>query len=195
MYYVDAQLLKTYTLAYQMTGKQLYREVISGIINYVNETLLDRKDGGFYPHQDADMGPGDDGGYFTWTVEEVKKALPPDEAEIILEYFDIDARGDMREDPSKNVLWVAKSLGEIAKERGISEEKVTDLIRDGKKRLLEVRKKRKTPFVDPTKYAGRNGLMISGYLEAYKVLEDESLKQTALRSLEFIWRNLYRPNE
>ncbi len=195
MDYVDAQLLKTYTLAYQLTGKPLYRDVIKGIINYVNATLLDQKEGGFYAHQDADMGPGDDGGYFTWSVDEVRKALPPEEAEIILEYFDIDAQGDMREEPGRNVLWVTKSLEGIAKEKGISPEKMKDLISDGKKRLLEVRKKRKTPFVDPTKYAGRNGLMVIGYLEAYKVLGDANLKQIALRSLEFIWENLYRPNE
>ena len=195
MDYVDAQLLKTYTLAYQMTGKPLYREVITGIINYVNETLLDRNEGGFYAHQDADMGPGDDGGYFTWTVEEVTKALPAEQAEVILQYFDIGERGEMREDPDRNVLWVAKSADEIANEKKVPAEKVKQLIHDGKRRLLEVRKKRKTPIVDTTKYAGRNGLMITAYLEAYKVLGDETLKETALQSLDFTWKKLFVPKE
>jgi uncharacterized protein YyaL (SSP411 family) len=205
MDYVDAQLLKTYSLAYQMTGKPLYREVASGIINYVNETLLDSKEGGFYAHQDADMGRGDDGGYFTWTAEEVKKALPADEAEVILEYFDIGQRGEMREKPDRNVLWVAKSAEEIAKEKKVPAEKLKQLIRAGKTRLLEIRRNRKTPLVDRTKYAGRNGLMITGYLEAYKVfgdkalketaLKETALKETALKSLDFIWRKLYVPKE
>jgi uncharacterized protein YyaL (SSP411 family) len=195
MDYVDAQLLKTYTLAYQMTGKPLYREVTRGIIKYVNETLLDLKVGGFYAHQDADMGPGDDGGYFTWTVDEIKKALPADEAEVILQHFDIGERGEMRENPDQNVLWVAKSPEEIAKETKVPQEKIKELISEGKKRLLDVRKKRKTPLVDRTKYAGRNGLMVTGYLEAYKVFGDKTLKDIALKSLDFIWRKLYVPKE
>ncbi len=195
MDYVQAQLLKTYALAYHLTGKPLYREVMEGIIDYVDTTLLDRKEGGFYAHQDADMGPGDDGGYFTWSLDEINKALLPEEAEIIIRHFDIDLRGDMREDPGKNVLWVAKSPKEIAEDMRISEKKIKDLIRTGKRGLLEARKKRRAPIVDRTKYADRNGLMIIGYLEAYKVLGDETLKATALKSLEFIWRNLYRPKQ
>lgn len=195
MDYVQAQLLKTYALAYHLTGKPLYREVMEGIIDYVDTTLLDRKEGGFYAHQNADMGPGDDGGYFTWSLEEVNKALNPEEAEIIYRHFDIDLRGDMREDSGKNVLWVAKSAEMIAQDMGISEKKVKELIRSGKRGLLEARKKRRTPIVDRTKYADRNGLMIIGYLEAYKVLGKETLKQIALKSLEFIWKNLYRPKQ
>jgi hypothetical protein len=195
MDYLDAQLLKSYTLAYRMTGKPLYREVISGIISYVNETLLDRKGGGFYAHQDADMGPGDDGGYFTWTVEEIKKALPPDESEAILQHFDIGERGEMREHPDRNVLWVAKSAEEIAKEKKAPAETVKELIRTGKRHLLESRKKRKTPLVDRTKYAGRNGLMVTGYLEVFKVFGDKALKETALKSLDFVWKKLYVPKQ
>jgi len=195
MDYVQSQLLRTYALAYQLTGKPLYREVIENIIHYVNRILLDPKEGGFYAHKDADMEPGDDGGYFTWTVEEVKKSLSPMQAEVMLRYFDIGVKGEMREDPKKNVLWVAKLPDEIAKELGISEEKVKELIRVGKSRLLDVRNKRKNPFVDKTRYAGRSALMVTGYLEAYKALGDEKLKQTALKSLTFIWKNLYRPSE
>ncbi|MCZ6626453.1 MAG: thioredoxin domain-containing protein [Deltaproteobacteria bacterium] len=195
MDYVQAQLLRTYAMAYHMTGKPLYREVMEGIIDYVNRTLLDPDEGGFYAHKDADMGPGDDGEYFTWTVEEVKKGLSTQEAKVIIQHFDIGARGEMREEPNRNVLWVAKSPDEIAKGIGISKEKVKELIRAGKRHLLEIRKKRKNPMVDQTRLAGRSALMVTGYLEAYKVLGDEKLKRTALKSLAFIWRSLYRPTE
>ncbi|MFQ5683344.1 MAG: thioredoxin domain-containing protein [Candidatus Binatia bacterium] len=194
MDYVQGQLLRTYAMAYQLTRKPLYRAVVKGLVAYVNRTLLDQKTGGFYAHQDADMGPGDDGGYFTWTAKEVKKALSPEEAKVLLRYFDIGVKGEMRENPSRNVLWVARLPEEIAKELGISEKRVKALIQTGKRHLLQARSKRKTPSVDQTKYAGRNGLMITGYLEAYKVLGDKALKQTALKSLEFVWRKLHRPN-
>ncbi len=88
------------------------------------------------------------------------------QAEVMLRYFDIGVMGEMNEDPKKNVLWVAKLPEEIAKELGISEEKVKELIRVGKSRLLDVRKKRKNPFVDKTRYADRSALMVTGYLEA-----------------------------
>jgi uncharacterized protein YyaL (SSP411 family) len=195
MDYVQAQLLKTYALAYHLTGKLLYREVMEETIGYVNRTFLDPEEGGFFAHQDADMGLGDDGGYFTWTVEEIKAGLPSREAEVIVQHFDIGARGEIREEPNKNVLWVAKSPEEIAKDAGIPEKEVEELILAGKRHLLEIRDKRKNPIVDHTKYAGRNALMVAAYLEAYKVLGDEKLKQTALKSLAFIWSSLYRPKE
>ena len=92
MNYDNAELLMNYLHAYQATGKTLYRETAQGIIRYLNGVLSDQANGGFYAHQDADMTREDDGDYYTWTVQEVRSALPKAEAEVIIRYYDIRPR-------------------------------------------------------------------------------------------------------
>lgn len=50
----NARLLSTYLHAYQATGREEYRKLVSEIAQYVNLTLSDQSIGGFYGSQDAD---------------------------------------------------------------------------------------------------------------------------------------------
>jgi uncharacterized protein YyaL (SSP411 family) len=188
--YTNAQLLMNYLQAYQVTGGTRYREVAEGIITYVNQVLSDQANGGFYAHQDADMGPGDDGAYYTWTVQEVKETLPPEEATMILRYYDITEEGDMESTPGRNVLRVAIAPETIGQDLALPVPRVVALLASGKVRLLQARNARKTPYVDRTLYADRNGMLISAYFDAYKILGQESLKAFALKSLAFIFTHL-----
>lgn len=188
---VNALLLMNYLGAYQATKEVRYREVAEGIIAYTNGVLSDQKRGGFYAHQDADVDPGDDGSYFTWTIQEVKAALSKEEAEVLLRYYGIDEKGDVRETPGRNVLWVATTPEQIARDLPLPAQQVKARIASGKARLMKVRRKRKAPYVDQTLFADRNGMMITASLEAYKVLGREDLKIFALKSLDFLLPRMY----
>lgn len=188
--YDNAQLLLNYLGAYQATQEERYRKVAEGIIGYVDRVMSDRQRGGFYAHQDADMGPGDDGGYYTWTLEEVRAALPKDEAEVIARYYGIEKIGDMRDAPGRNVLAVARAPEDIARELKLPDNRVMALIRSGTRRLLDARSRRTTPYVDRTIFADRNGMMTSAYFEAYKVLGREDTKAFGLKTLEFVLTHL-----
>ncbi len=190
MDYVNAQLLVNFLQAYQATKATKYRDVAEGIITYVNRELSDQQGGGFYAHQDADMGPGDDGGYYTWTREEVRAALPKEEARVLERYYDVDAVGVMPTEPGRNVLWVAATPQAIARDLSFPLPQVEALIRSGKKHLLEARRKRKVPFVDRTLFADRNAMMIEAYFEASKVLGRQELEAFALKTLEFLLTHL-----
>ncbi len=50
----NAKLLGVYLHGYQITGNPYFREVAEGIVNYVQTTLSDRENGGFFGSQDAD---------------------------------------------------------------------------------------------------------------------------------------------
>ena len=192
MSYDNAELLVNYLHTYQATGKALYREIAEGIIAFVNDVLSDQDNGGFYAHQDADMTREDDGDYYTWTVQEVRQALPREEAEVIQRYYDIQPRGEMRENPFKNVPFIASSPEAIATALSIPTARVQSLIDQGKTRLLQARTKRKTPLVDKTIYIDRNGMLISAYLEAFQALGDEQAKAFALKTLDLLLRKAYR---
>ncbi|MFQ5532811.1 MAG: DUF255 domain-containing protein, partial [Candidatus Methylomirabilales bacterium] len=191
----QAQLLKDYLQAYQATGNDRYREVAEGIIRYVQGSLSDQSRGGFYAHQDADIGRQDDGDYYTWTETEIRQALPKEQAKVVLQYFDVGPQGEMQENKTRNVLWIARTPEEIAEALQMPAPRVEALIVEGKRNLLRMRGERKTPFVDQTILSDRNGLMISAYLEAYKVLGREELKVFALKSLDYLLEHAYIPGK
>ena len=74
--------------------------------------------GGFYASQDADQTLDDDGDYFTWTLEEVRAVLTPEESRVTEIYYDIGAHGEMHHNPEKNVLWIALEHRSAREEAG-----------------------------------------------------------------------------
>ena len=96
-------------------GKHSFDETSARIVLWVNQVLSDQENGGFYASQDADVSLDDDGDYFTWTLEEVRAVLTPEESRVIELYYDIEAHGEMHHNQAKNVLWIARGFKEIGK--------------------------------------------------------------------------------
>lgn len=180
----NAWLLRNYVDAYAVSGDERYRQTVEGIIRFISDVLSD-KEGGFYASQDADVTPDDEGGYFTWTDEDFKKALSDEEYKVLSLYLS-DERGAMHHDPSKRVLFAVMEPEEIAEKLNSDKNAVNDIIRRGKEKLLNERNKRKTPFVDKTLYTSLNGMLISAYLKADRIICKQGLRDFALKSLERI---------
>jgi hypothetical protein len=186
MSYDNSELLKNYVHGYQVMGKPLFREVAEGIVNWVFEALSDRERGGFYGSQDADYSLDDDGDYFTWTPEELRAALTPEEARALELYFDVGPHGEMHHNPAKNVLWVALDSDEAARQSGTSETDARLLLARAKGKMLAARLGRPTPAVDRTHYVSWNAMFISAFLEASRVLDRADCRELALKTLERI---------
>jgi uncharacterized protein YyaL (SSP411 family) len=195
MGYDNAALLENYVHGFQLTGDPLFREVAEGIARWVDATLSDRDRGGFFASQDADVGPEDDGDYFTWTREELQAALPPDEAKVLAHYYDVKEVGEMRHRPDRNVLFVDAPIEEIARVLQMEPAHVRVLLSNGRRRLLEARSRRQTPFVDRAIYANWNGMFIAAYLEAYAVLGLDACREFALRTLDHLIGTMYVEGE
>jgi len=186
MSYDNSELLKNYLHGYQVTGKPFFREVAEGIIGWVNEVLSDQQRGGFYASQDADYSLDDDGDYFTWTLDELRAALTPEEARVTELYYDVGAHGEMHHNPAKNVLWIASNPEEIASSLEMSEADVRLILARAKGKLLSARRPRPTPYVDTTLYVAWNAMFASAYLDAYRVLGRPDCREFALKTLERI---------
>ncbi|MBI5639988.1 MAG: thioredoxin domain-containing protein [Nitrospirae bacterium] len=178
----NAWLLKNYIHAYAIFGDEQFRYVAEGIVQFVMDVLSDPQ-GGFYASQDADVTPDDEGGYFTWTQEELRRLLS-DEQYSTLTLHLFHERGAMHHDPGKKVLFVAVDADEIASQTGLDIGRVKQLIGDGKRALLQARNLREAPYIDRTLYTSLNGMMISSFLHAYMVIKKEKIKDFALLSLE-----------
>jgi uncharacterized protein YyaL (SSP411 family) len=169
MSYDNSELLKNYLHGYQVTQNPFLRQTAEGILGWVNEVLSDQEKGGFYASQDADYSLDDDGDYFTWSLDELRAALPPNEARVMELYYDVEAQGEMHHNPEKNVLWIARDATEIAKQLGLDETAARLTIAKAKGKMLAARIPRPTPFIDKTMYLSWNAMFVSAYLDAARV--------------------------
>ena len=146
--------------------------------------MTDRKRGGFYASQDADVGLDDDGDYFTWTRDEARAVLSPeDESSLLASYWDIGEIGDMHHNPAKNVLHVKTTLEERAAQGARYRFHVRQLRDSARSKLLAARSLRPTPFIDRTLYTGWNAMAVTAYLETARVLRLEPVREFALQTM------------
>jgi uncharacterized protein len=194
MSYDNSELLKNYLHGSLVIENWRLAQTAESTIAWVNEVLSDWAEGGFYASQDADYSLEDDGDYFTWTIDEVRAVLTPEESRVIELLYDVEAHGEMHHNPAKNVLWIARELEEIAKTLKISWDSASKLALEAKFKMLEARRKRPTPFVDKTMYVSWNAMFVSAYLEAGRVLVDSpylGCKEFALKTIDRMLREAW----
>jgi uncharacterized protein YyaL (SSP411 family) len=191
MSYDNSELLRNYLHGCQVTRNPFLKETAESIIGWVNQELSDQVNGGFYASQDADYSLDDDGDYFTWTLNELRAALSPDEARVMELYYDVEAHGEMHHNPEKNVLWIARAAAEIAKLLGLDESTVRLTIAGSKRKLLAARIPRPTPFIDKTMYVSWNAMFVSTYFNGAKALEGELAANSGTFALKTMDRMLH----
>jgi uncharacterized protein YyaL (SSP411 family) len=189
----NAWLLRNYSDAYSLFKDDRFKEIAVGIINFIQDVLSD-PEGGFYSSQDADVTPDDEGGYFTWSEEEFRKILSEEEFSVLSIYF-LSKEGEMHHDSSRMVLRSCMTLDDIREKTGLNIEVIADIIRSGKAKLLNERRRRITPFIDRTKYASTNGMLISSLFNAFKVLNNAEIGDLAKKSVDKIIFTHYRKRE
>ena len=191
MSYDNSELLRNYLHAWQVTQNSFLRQTAETSIGWVNDVLSDQENGGFYASQDADFSLDDDGDYFTWTVDELRAALLPEEARIMELYYDVEAHGEMHHNPAKNVLWIAGDAADIAETVGVDESVVRLTIARAKGKMLAARKPRPTPYVDRTMYVSWNAMFVSAYLDAGRAWEGALANNCRAFALKTVDRMLH----
>ncbi|MCS7279838.1 MAG: thioredoxin domain-containing protein [Thermodesulfobacteriaceae bacterium] len=192
MLYDNAELLHLYSLAYAILEKDLYKYVVEGIRNYYQKWGME-KEGGFYASQDADIGYLEEGGYYTFTQEELKKILSEEERKAISYYYGLESPYGLPHDLSKKVPYLAHSEESVAFLLKKPLEEVQRLIQSAKSKMLNYREsQRETPFIDKTFYTNWNGLMISALCTYYKIFKDPWAKDSAQKTVEKILKENYK---
>jgi uncharacterized protein YyaL (SSP411 family) len=184
MSYDNAELLRAYTATYAAFGLPLCREVATGIVDWVLAVLSDPVRGVFYTSQDADVAGGDDGNYWTWTLDEARAVLSPDELDVARRVYDLEPSGEMHHDPARNVLWWRRDPA------GDDE---WPLLRRAARALKAARDRRPAPFVDTTAYVNWNAMLAGAFLQAGAVLDRPECNELALRVLTGVWETAWDP--
>ncbi len=193
MLYDNAGLLVNYLHGFQATGNPYFRAVATDTVEFMATVLADTTQGGFYGSQDADLGPRDDGSYFTWAAEEARAILTPEEFEVLAAHYHLRGPGEMHEADRRHVLFIDRDPDVIAAESGRSLAEVQDIIDRGRRKLAQARAQRPTPFVDTAYYTNWNGMAISAFFEAYKVLDADRCKRLALQAVDRFLKDAYAP--
>lgn len=182
----QAALLATFARASALTGELRYAATARRIIAYV-ECRLALDGGGYGASEDADVGAYDDGSVYTWTVDEARAALDDDELAVAQPYFDLYGRGELHSDPTRNVLFLAASPDDVARELARPADEVRALIARARDKLLQARAERPQPAVDATPYAGIFARVARGYLEAEAALGAVRERERAMLALERLY--------
>lgn len=192
MLYDNAQLVSLYSDAYLITKKDLYKEVIEETLTFI-EREMRNKNGAFYSSLDADSktheGELNEGEFYKWTQEELKKIITKD-FEIFKEYYNINSYGKWEDEYF--ILIRNKTNKEIAKKYNLSTSELKLKVKNWKAKLFKERSKRKRPELDDKTLTSWNALMLKGYIDAYRVLNNNHYLEIALKNAEFIINNQLR---
>jgi uncharacterized protein YyaL (SSP411 family) len=207
MLYDQAQLVVAFIEASQASGERFFADVAEDTLQYVMREMTDEA-GGFYSAEDADSVPPEhagepgahasEGAFYLWAAGEVDKLLGPDAA-VIKRRFGIEPHGNAPVDPQqefvgKNLLYVARSIENIARETGKAEDEVEAAIARGRLRMFEARVARPRPHLDDKVLTAWNGLMIAGFARAARVVADgAAYLSAAKRAATFIHDRMWNP--
>jgi hypothetical protein len=193
MLYDNAGLLRNYARAARVSDDPLLRQTASEIVGFLQGTL-GQPAGGFGGSQDADMTLEDDGDHFTWTLEELKDAIPEHNLQrLMAAHFDVREQGDMHHDPRRCVLRLSADAPALAEAFHLDLPWVESELARGKGLMRDARAKRPVPFVDPMRYTSWNAMAIAALLEHGGVASDGDADAIALRALDLFLAEAFTP--
>jgi uncharacterized protein YyaL (SSP411 family) len=197
MLYDQAMLAMAYIEAYQATGKKELRETAKKIFTYVLRDMTDPK-GGFYSAEDADS-EGVEGKFYVWTEDEIRKVLKGEEADLIINVYNIDKTGNFRDEASgentgANILHLEKTLTEVAFKNKTSVDELKERVETARQKLFTARNKRIHPHKDDKILTDWNGLMIAALAKGAQVCNEPKYADAAKRAADFILTDMLRPD-
>jgi uncharacterized protein YyaL (SSP411 family) len=185
MLYDNALLSRAYLDAYLITREGFYRRIAGETLDYVLREMTS-PEGGFYSSQDADS-EGKEGAFFLWSHGEVQSILGEDEADLFCRYFGIMPEGNFE---GINILNIPRSGNIVAGLGKVTEERLLEIIRNGRRKLFDARERRVKPGRDEKILTAWNGLMLRSFAEAANVLDREDYRMAAIRNAEFLLSGL-----
>ncbi|MGE3489207.1 MAG: thioredoxin domain-containing protein [Vicinamibacterales bacterium] len=212
MLYDQAQLVLAYLEAAQASDDPFFAQIAEDTLQYVERDMTDAA-GGFYSAEDADsIPPGQEsdphvhkmeGAFYIWGQDEIRAALGEDS--LVFEgRYGVLPNGNAPFDPqqefvNKNLLHTAQSLADLARASGKTPVEIAEILLRARKTLFALRNQRPRPQLDDKVLTAWNGLMISAFARAARVLTgrvidgDPSARHlaTAERAATFIKQTMW----
>ena len=191
MLYDNGQLVSLYAEAYKVTKNNLFKEIIEKTLTFVEKEWL-TKEGSFYSALDADSlnyeNKLEEGAFYVWTKKELQVLLQED-FELFSQVFNINAFGYWEHE--NYVLIQNQSLVEIANQNKITIFELESKKKSWEQILYHGREKRSKPRLDDKCLTSWNALMLKGFVDGYKALDNHHYLEIALKNADFILKNLW----
>ena len=189
MLYDQALMLEALTEAHRLTNKDLFKHTTQEIYFYIKEILLS-EEGGFFSAEDADS-EGQEGTFYLWTSDELKKILTSDEYFFFEHLYNIEPDGNFNEEATqskngKNIVFLKNELETFASTFSLDSEMVVSEARRIKDKLKKERSKRIRPSMDDKILTDWNGLAISSFAKAARTFKSHDYLEISSGAFNFI---------
>ena len=185
MLYDNAGLPPLYLAGHQLTGDEGYAETVDETLAFV-ERELTHPDGGFYSTLDARSGD-EEGSFYVWTPADVHAHLDDPAATLFCERYGVTDGGNFER--GTTVLNVSTTIDTLADDHDLTTDAVATKLSNACDTLFAAREERTRPPRDEKILAGWNGMMISAYADAARIL-DADYAGPARDALDFVTDHL-----
>jgi len=169
MLYDNALLLELLALAYQRSGRDLFRARARETVEWLAHEMTTEQ-GAFCASLDADS-EGEEGKFYVWSLAEITDILGPGDAESFAAHYDATPQGNFEGHI------IINRLNDLQREMD-DEARLAPM----RQKLLAARGKRVRPGLDDKVLADWNGLMIAALVNAGIIFEEASWLQRAARA-------------
>ncbi len=190
MLYDQALLALAYIDAFQATGKKKFEQVAKEIFTYVLRDMTD-PGGGFYSAEDADS-EGEEGLFYVWRPEEIRKHLGDEAGALFCRFYDITEKGNFEN--GRSIAHIPVPLADFARKENLEPEALASRLEDAREKLFQHREKRIHPLKDDKILTAWNGLMIAAFAKGYQAFGDSAYANAAAEAAAFILKYLKRPD-
>ena len=184
MLYDNAQLVRVYLHAWQVTGEAHFKQIVIETLEFVARELT-HPAGGFYSSLDADS-EGEEGKFYVWTLDEIRHVLG-DASEFFEAAYGVGERGNWE---GKTVLQRALDDASLAARFKLDAQSVPAKLAESHAKLLAARSSRVRPGTDDKILTAWNGLMLAAVAEASRAIDDPELQHRylvmATRNADFL---------
>eukprot|EP00249_Psilotum_nudum_P022111 c28378_g1_i1 orf=179-2719(+) len=187
MLYDQGQLVNVYLDALCIRKDKVFSLVARDVLDYLKRDMI-HPEGGIFSAEDADSVETEgttmkkEGAFYVWSSHEIEKVLGKEYGEIFMAYYNVKPYGNcdlsQMSDPhnefvGKNVLIEHMSLEDVAAKIGKSQDEILMILGICRKKLFDYRCKRPHPHLDDKVITAWNGLAISAFSRASRMLRIE----------------------
>ena len=186
MLYDNGQLLSLYADAVAVGPDLLFSDAIRDTVGWLLREMSDPA-GGFYAAKDADS-EGEEGKYYVWRREEIKRSLDEDEYLLIETLYGVDKPANFG---SRWNLLRRDSWRSVVQRLSLSPESALETLTSARGKLLALRESRPAPAIDNKILTAWNAMTIKGLAKASLALNEPVWLSTAQRCADFIREQLF----
>ncbi|HSS09713.1 MAG TPA: hypothetical protein VLL25_07505, partial [Acidimicrobiales bacterium] len=177
MLYDNAQLLRLYVHAWQVTGLERYRQVAEETAHYLLEYPMRSPAGGIHSAEDADS-EGVEGKFYVWTLDEVRMIG----GDAAVDWYGVTEAGNWE---GVNIL-CRPVRGDLVRPSAVTE---------ARRQLFGAREKRVRPGLDDKVVTEWNAMAVAALASGGAALGRRDWIEAAVDVADFLGRELRRPSD